>query len=238
MLNFIIRNQGISISKHCKNTIQQNKFYLSCMSHTERAPNSFQTRHLFTELVLTWIELFLFSVAGMRLHFEFVIKPGLVTQGCFCCCRPVLIQHHEIFFCSTHPTSEEAGNAQVVLRGHGQENWPQLTKRTLRSLWHHTQRIKLGEERNREGCSEWSHVSFRGDEALLSWGKLNNRLLMGAVERNSSFALHAWAAFAFHIELMLLQPMSFLTFSLLGLSPIPPWERESVAKWGLVAEWG
>lgn len=191
---------------------------------------------------MTWIELFSFSGVGMRLHFELnVMKPVLVMQGFYFCCRAALTQHQELFCCSPHSTSKEAGDVQEVQRGHRQENLPQMTKRTLHSPWHHTQHIKLGQEGNREGCSEWSHLPFQVtvtcDEALLSWGWLNPWLQMGTVERVSSFALLAWAAFALCIELILLQPVIFLTFSLLVLSPIPPEERESVAAWGLVAAW-
>ena len=45
-------------------------------------------------------------------------------------------------------------------------------------------------------------------------------------------------AVALLIKLSLSQATSFLTFTLLILSPIPPGGSEQVAVWGLVASWG
>ena len=63
------------------------------------------------------------------------------------------------------------------------------------------------------------------DGALLSWRWLNTCLLMGSSEWIPCFALLAHAAFAFLTKLSLSQPTSFLTFTLLNLSPIPTGEE-------------
>jgi len=66
-----------------------------------------------------------------------------------------------------------------------------------------------------------SQVIVTCDGALLSWGWLNIRLPVGSGERIPSFALLVGVAFALPIKPSLSQPMSFLTFALLILSPIP-----------------
>ena len=73
-------------------------------------------------LVLAGIELIFFIVAGMGLRFGFVLKTVLITQGCFHYCRAVLTQSQGLFCVSPHPTSEEAGGAQEVGRGHSWDN--------------------------------------------------------------------------------------------------------------------
>jgi len=61
---------------------------------------------------------------------------------------------------------------------------------------------------------------------------------------NSLFALPVHIAFALPIKLSLSQPVSFLTFTLLILSPIPRskgrvgGDDEQAAVWCLVASWG
>lgn len=63
-------------------------------------------------------------------------------------------------------------------------------------------------------------VTVTCDEAQLSWGRLNTYLPVGNGEWKPCFAFLGYTAFAFLIKLSLSQPMSFLTFSLLILSPI------------------
>ena len=77
------------------------------------------------------------------------------------------------------------------------------------------------------------------DGALLSWRWLNTCLPMGKSELIPCFALLVHVAFALPIELSLSQPMSFLTFTLPILSPIPlGGGSERAAVWCLVAGWG
>jgi len=61
---------------------------------------------------------------------------------------------------------------------------------------------------------------------------------MGSSELIPYLALLTCMAFVLPIELSLSQPMSFLTSTLLILSPIPLWVSERVAFWGLAAGWG
>ena len=60
------------------------------------------------------------------------------------------------------------------------------------------------------------------DGALLSWRWLNTCLPMGSSELIPCFALPLCAAFALPIKLSLSQTMSYLTLTLLILSPVPP----------------
>jgi len=60
---------------------------------------------------------------------------------------------------------------------------------------------------------------------------------MGSNELIPSFALLVFMTFALPIELSLSQPMSFLTFTFLILSPVPLGESERAAVWWLVAGW-
>ena len=76
------------------------------------------------------------------------------------------------------------------------------------------------------------------DGALLSWRWLSACLPMGSSEWIPCFALLACAASALRIKLSLSQPTSFLTFTLLALSPIPLGGTEQTVVWGLVAGWG
>ena len=69
-------------------------------------------------LVLAGIELIFFIVASTGLCFGFVLKTVLIIQGCFHYCRAVLTQSQGLFCFSPHPTSEKAGGAQEVGRGH------------------------------------------------------------------------------------------------------------------------
>jgi len=56
---------------------------------------------------------------------------------------------------------------------------------------------------------------------------------MGNNELIPYFATLMCATFAFAIQLSLSQTTSFLTFTLLILSPIQPWECEWLDVWGL-----
>ena len=67
-----------------------------------------------------------------------------------------------------------------------------------------------------------SQVAVICDGALLSWRWLNPCLPMGRGELIPWLALLVCEAFALPIKLSLSQPMSFLIFTLLILSPIPP----------------
>jgi len=58
---------------------------------------------------------------------------------------------------------------------------------------------------------------------------------MGSSELIAYFALLPCTAFALPVKLSLSQPTSFLTFTLLILSPIPRWGSEQVVVWWLVA---
>ena len=151
------------------------------------------------------------------------IMAVLITQGCFSYCWAVLTQSQGLFCSSHHPTSEEAGGAQEVWRGHSRDSWPQLTKGIFHTIWHHAQHIKLGEEEGRGGRSEWwrlsSQVTVTHDGALLSWRWLNACLPMGSGEWIPRFALLVHAAFALPVKLSFSQPMSSLTFTLPILSP-------------------
>ena len=101
---------------------------------------------------------------------------------------------------------------------------------------------KAGEEEGRGGHSEWWHLSSQvtvtHDGALLSWRWLNTCLPMRRSEWIPCFALLACTAFALPIKLSLSQPMSFLTFTLPILFPIPLVGNEQAAVWCLVASWG
>lgn len=77
---------------------------------------------------------------------------------------------------------------------------------------------------------EWWHfssqVTITRAEALLSWGMAEH-----GKHSIPCSALIACVAFAFPIELSLSQPISFLSFALLTLSPIPlvrQWVRDCV----------
>ena len=76
------------------------------------------------------------------------------------------------------------------------------------------------------GRSELQHlnspVTVMRDGVLLSWRWLNTCLLVGSGEWIHSFPLLVRTAFALPVKLSLSQPMSFLTFILLILFPVPP----------------
>ena len=175
----------------------------------------------------------------MGLCFGFVLRTVLITQGCFCYCWAVLTQSQGLFCSSHHPTSEWAGGAQGVGRGHSRDSWPQLTKGISHTIWRHAQHIKLGEEEGRRAHLErWrlsSQVTVTRDGALLSWRWLNSCLTMGSGEWIPCFALLVCAAFALPVKLSLSQPTNFLTFTLLILSPIPLGASEQAAVWGSAA---
>ena len=137
-------------------------------------------------LVLSGTELIFFLVASMGLCFGFVLKTVFIIQGCFSYCWAVLTQSQGLFCSSPHPTSEEAGGAQEVGRGHSRDSWPQLTKGIFHTVWRHAQHIKLGEEEGRRVHSEWWHlfsqVTVKRDGALLPRRRLNTCLPMGNSE--------------------------------------------------------
>jgi len=76
------------------------------------------------------------------------------------------------------------------------------------------------------------------DGALLSWRWLNTCLPMGSSEHIPHFALLACVALAFHIKLSLSQPTSFLTFTLLIRSPIPPGRKGASCRVVLTCQLG
>ena len=141
----------------------------------------------------------------------------------------MLTQSQGLFCFSHHPTREEAGGAQGVGRGHSWDSWPQLTKGIFQTMWRHAQHIKLGEEEGRGGTFRVMVFVFPSNRyvwwSLASWRWLNTCLPMGSSEWIPYFALLACTAFALPIKLFLSQPTSFLTFTLLILSPIPPWRE-------------
>ena len=168
---------------------------------------------------------------SMYLTQSFPLKQQQDTELCFCC------------FCfSPHPTSEEAGGAQEVGRGHSRDSWPQLTQGIFHTIGCHAQHIKLGEEEGMGGCSEWWHLSSQvtitRNGALLSWRWLNTCLLMGSSEWSPYCVLLACTAFALHIKLSLSQPMRFHAFALLILSSILRGGSERAAVWGWAAYQG
>ena len=57
-------------------------------------------------LVTVLTVLFFFTVLGIGLCFEFVLKTVLIIQGCFSYCWAVLTQSQSLFCFSLHPTSE------------------------------------------------------------------------------------------------------------------------------------
>ena len=73
---------------------------------------------------------------------------------------------------------------------------------------------------------EWwllsSQVTVMSNGALLSWRRLGTCLPMRSCEWTPCFALLACVTLALHIKLSLSQSTSFLIFTLLILSPIPP----------------
>jgi len=83
-----------------------------------------------------------------------------------------------------------------------------------------------------EGGLEWWHLSSQvivmRDGALLSWRWLSTRLPMGSSEWIPYFAFLVQMTFALPIKLSLSQPMSFLTFTVPILWPIPLWGND----WG------
>ena len=85
-------------------------------------------------LVLDGIELVFFTV-----RFRFVLKTVLVTQGCVSYCWAALAQRQGLFCSSLCPTSEQAGGAEGVGRGHSQDSWPQLTQGIFQTIWCHAQ---------------------------------------------------------------------------------------------------
>jgi len=76
------------------------------------------------------------------------------------------------------------------------------------------------------------------DGALLSWRWLNRCLQCEAGNEFLVLLLLARTTFALPVKLSLSQPTSFLTFTLLIPSLIPPGVNEQVAVWCLVASWG
>jgi len=82
---------------------------------------------------------------------------------------------------------------------------------------------QLGKEEGRRDHSEWWHLSSQVtvmlDGALLSCRWLNTCLPVGSSEWIPYFALLACAVFSLPIKLLLSQPVCFLTFTILILSP-------------------
>ena len=91
---------------------------------------------------------------------------------------------------------------------------------------------KVGRRRRKGGHLEWwclsSQLISMHAGALLSWRWLNTCLMMESTEWIPYFALLAQAAFALPINLSWSQPMSFLNFTLLILSPIPLRQNEQL----------
>ena len=104
-------------------------FIFSCVSCT----TTFKILFLCV-LVLDGLELVFFTV-----RFRFVLKTVLVTQGCVSYCWAGLAQRQGLFCSSLCPTSEQAGGAQGVGRGHSQDSWPQLTQGIFQTIWCHAQ---------------------------------------------------------------------------------------------------
>ena len=164
----------------------------------------------------------------------------LITQGCFQDCWALLTQCQGLSCFSHHPTRlgvhKKLGGDTART---ADPNWPKGYSMPYGVM---LSNINLGEEEGRGGCLEsWclsSQVTITHDGALLSWRWLNTCLPTGSSEWIPCFALLVRTAFALPIKLSLSQPMSFLTFTLLILSPIPLGEREGVAVWCLVFGWG
>ena len=153
----------------------------------------------------------------------------------------VLRQSQGLFCFSPHPTSEQAGGVQGV----GQGTQPgQLTPTDQRDIPDHMascSAYKAGGRRKRGHSELWhlpSQVTITRDGALLSWRWLNTCLPMGNSGWIPCFVLIVYVAFALPIKLPLSEPMSFLTFTLLILSLIPPGGSEWAAVCFLVASWG
>ena len=166
----------------------------------------------------------------MGLCSGFVLKTVLLTQGYFSDCWSALTQSQGLFCFSPH--QQIGQSAQEPGEGTRLGSWPQLTKGIFHATWRHAQHIKLGEGGNGGERLKWQHLSSQVtimcDGALLSWRWLNSCLPMGSGEWIPYFALLAHAGFTLPVTLSLSQPTSFLTFTLLILSPVPPWgERAS-----------
>ena len=162
----------------------------------------------------------------MRLCFGFVLKTVLI------------IQESRTFLLLT-PPHQQAGWGST--RSWERTQLVQLTRTDQRGTSYHMMSCsahKDGERRRKGASSEWwrlsSQVTVMCDGALPSWRWLNTCLQKGSSEWIPHFVLLACAAFDLPVKLSLTQPMSFSTFTLPNLSPIPPGGNEWLC---LVAVW-
>lgn len=183
-------------------------------------------------------EFIYFTVAGRGLCFGFVLRTVLVTQGCFHYCWAGLVQYQGLCCFSPHSTLKWVGGAQGIGRRCSWGSWSRLTKDTPHTLWHHTQHTELGEK---GGVREW---------AFEHWHCVPKPLLHMMEPGFPSWTLFCWweAANLFFVLLFLkmilltppslTQPVDFLTFTVLILSPVPFEGSKWMAVWGLAAGWG
>jgi len=162
----------------------------------------------------------------MGLCFRFVITTVLITQGYFSYCWTVLTQCQGLFCSSHRPTSEQAGGAQEAGRGHSWDSWPSWLKGYLIPSDITLSNKNRGGRRRKGRTFEVMvfclpkqslHVMepcFPGDgwTPACRWEAVNEFPILLCL---------VLAAFALPVKLSLTQRTSFLTFTLLILSPIP-----------------
>lgn len=181
----------------------------------------------------TGIELNFFTADSMRLCFHFVLNTGLIAQGCFHYHRTAFQRVKKDLLCSSPHCK---------------------SKRTVHSTWKRTQpgktiltnprdvphhmasrsAYKVGQRKRKGGDPKWqcltSQVIITCDGALLSWRWLN-----------TCFALLACEALALPIQVSLSQPMIYLHFTLLIVSPCHRGDwvavRGPAACWGKNTQW-
>ena len=158
----------------------------------------------------------------MGLCFRFVLKTVLIPQGCFRYCWAVLTQSQGLCCLSRHPTSEEAGGAQGVGRGPGQDSWPQLTKGIFHTVWCHT-RYKTG-----EACQEAG--SLLGNRVSIRFWFFSPQVVSNCICA-SLFFIFIFLYIKILLNCLYLNPrVGFFWVFFFILFPIPLWGRR-VSKW-------
>jgi len=155
----------------------------------------------------------------------------LIAQGCLRYCWAVPTQSQGLFCFSPHPTSEQAGGAEEVGRGHSWESWPQLAKGIFPYSTVSCSAYKAGGKKGGGERSEWwclsSPVTVMRDGALLLWRWLNACLPYGKHWMNS---LLACMAFALPIKFFISthEFSHFYSFDFLPQPTVGDWARGCV----------
>lgn len=158
-------------------------------------------------------------------------------MGMFISCWAMLAQHQALFCFRLCPNSEEADGEQENGRGQSQDSWPQQTKGTFQTTWHHTQDFILREEEGNRGLSEWwlffFQVSVTCDRALLSWGWRTTAMAQGKCEWIGKWQMSSLVCLCAQLLLSLLNCL-YPNPRVLSLLPFP---LSSPVWLGIVSKW-